>query len=154
VPHTGEVFSVRPPMLPTLLASLALQQPFTPTRRAALIGIGSATVLPVGRVLAEETPRVLTDEEMAARVARKMELIRQQDKGARAASPSGVSGVPPRPGLDSYSVTDFNPEAGANLRAKSFTENAKAALAKQEELKKRDKKQKRDDLCEMLGRGC
>ena len=40
------------------------------------------------------------------------------------------------------------------LRGRSVIDNAKTALAKQDELKKRDKKQKRDDLCEMLGRGC
>ena len=50
--------------------------------------------------------------------------------------------------------SDFNPEAAVALRSRTFAENAKATLAKQEELKKRDAKQKRDDLCEMLGRGC
>lgn len=75
---------------------------------------------------------------------------------------------------------DYNPEASANLRSKSIEQNLKESLAKQAEhnqsaahyieklvivrslpacglqaeLKKRDKKQKREDLCEMLGRGC
>ena len=88
--------------------------------------------------------RFLTDEEVAAAAARRRELAQQQDiqRGGFASALEG--------GIRS----DYNPEAGANLRSRSFVDNAKATLAKQDELKKRNAKQKRDDLCEMLGRGC
>ena len=84
---------------------------------------------------------------MAARVARKQELLRAQARG-------GGGGGGGNGGMDGYIASDINPEAGVNLRARSAIDNAKIALAKQEELKKRSKAQKRDDLCEMLGRGC
>ncbi len=83
---------------------------------------------------------------MAARVARKQELLRAQARGGGGGGGNG--------GMDGYIASDINPEAGVNLRARSAIDNAKIALAKQEELKKRSKAQKRDDLCEMLGRGC
>ena len=83
---------------------------------------------------------VLTDEEMAARVARKEMLLRQQSRA--------------QPGLDMAIRSDINPEAAATLRSRSMTDNARASLAKQAELQSRDKLRKRDDLCEMLGRGC
>ena len=83
---------------------------------------------------------------MAARVARKQELLRAQARGSGGGGGNG--------GMDGYIASDINPEAGVNLRARSAIDNAKIALAKQEELKKRSKAQKRDDLCEMLGRGC
>ena len=85
----------------------------------------------------------LTDEELAER-KRKRELANSMDiqKGGFASS------------LTSDIRSDYNPEAGVNLRARSLADNTKLAMAKQEEMKKRDKKQKRDDLCEMLGRGC
>eukprot|EP00966_Prymnesium_polylepis_P201291 4664024-Prymnesium_polylepis.1 len=82
----------------------------------------------------------LSDEEMAARVARKQELLRQRSGGKTVSS------------LDIRS--DINPESAVALRSRSIIENAKETLAKQEEMKKRNKAQKRDDLCEMLGRGC
>ena len=88
-------------------------------------------------------PIVLTDEEMAARVARKQELLRAQSRRG-----SGGSG------LEGSIRSDFNPDAAVSLRSRSVLDNAKEAMRKQEEMKSRDKKQKRDDLCEMLGRGC
>ncbi len=86
---------------------------------------------------------VLSDEEMAARVARKQELLRRAKNGG---GPTPVSATDIR--------SDVNPDAGVNLRNRSFAENTKAAMDKQAELKSRDKAQKREDLCEMLGRGC
>ena len=112
----------------------------------------------MARAAEPEPLRVLTEEEMEARVARKMELLRQRDAAA-----TGRSSPAMDPGeqqifnqqiYESSIRSDFNPDAGVNLRSRSIIDNAKASLAKQEELKKRDKKQKRDDLCEMLGRGC
>ena len=91
---------------------------------------------------AADGPVQLTDEEMEARVARKMELLRQQS-----ASSSGSV-------YEANIRSDYNPDAAVALRSRSFVDNAKVALSKQKELKARDKKQKRDDLCEMLGRGC
>ena len=87
--------------------------------------------------------RFLTDDE-AADAARTRQLAQQQDiqRGGFASTLSG--------GIRS----DYNPEAGANLRSRSMVDNAKSTLAKQDEMKKRKSKQKRDDLCEMLGRGC
>ncbi|KAJ1641452.1 hypothetical protein T492DRAFT_919700 [Pavlovales sp. CCMP2436] len=69
----------------------------------------------------------LTEEEKAARA------LRRQSK---AASP------------------DYNPDAGLDLRSKGRDENLRSSLAKQSEMKKRDKKVKGQDMCEMLGRGC
>jgi len=108
--------------------------------------VAAAPVVPAPDFVASDVaaPPALTDEEMAARVARKMELL----KNAKAAAAGGK----PMAGADVRS--DVNPEAGVNLRSKSSFENAKAALEKQKEMKSRDKMQKRDDLCEMLGRGC
>ena len=98
----------------------------------------------------------MSDEE-AARVQRKMELLRAKSGGAPAPKPS----IDAQTGMqmnqqffESNMRSDYNPEAAAALRSRSFVENAKATLASQEELKKRDKKQKREDMCEMLGRGC
>ena len=114
------------------------------TRRTVIsAGASAAAMTPaVPRVFAEdEAPRVLTEEEMAARVARKQELLR------RSVSPSDyVSATDVR--------SDINPDAAVALRGRSVGDNLKASLAKQDELKSRSKKQKRDDLCEMLGRGC
>ena len=90
---------------------------------------------------------MLTEEEMAARVRRKQELLKAKSSG-------GAFGGVTASGLDGSIRSDFNPDAGVDLRSRSVLENTKYALAKQEEMKKRDKKQKRDDLCEMLGRGC
>lgn len=56
--------------------------------------------------------------------------------------------------MDGAMRSDVNPEAAVSLRSKSVIDNAKSSLQKQEELKKRNKAQKREDLCEMLGRGC
>ena len=86
-----------------------------------------------------EAPVVLTDEEMAARVRRKQELLRERQLGL-------IKGTDLPP--------DYNPEAGTNLRAKSIGQNLKESLEKQKELKQRKTSLKRDDLCEMLGRGC
>ena len=99
---------------------------------------------------------MLTDEEMAARVARKQELLKQQS--ARKASDAQMifngDYQKGNRALDSNIRSDFNPDAGEALRSRSFVDNAKNSLAKQEELRTRNKAQKRDDLCEMLGRGC
>lgn len=81
----------------------------------------------------------LSDEEMAARVRRKQELLRQRQLNL-------VKGTD--------LPLDFNPEAGTNLRAKSIEQNLKESLEKQKEMKQRKTANKRDDMCEMLGRGC
>ena len=98
---------------------------------------------------------IMSDEE-AARVARKMELLRAKSGGAPAPRvPDAQTGMQLNQAVFEAGIrSDFNPEAAVALRSRTFAENAKATLAKQEELKKRDAKQKRDDLCEMLGRGC
>ena len=99
---------------------------------------------------------VLTEDEMAARVARKLELQRKARGGGGGMTSTAA---PTADGIPSSAYTadirsDVNPEAGVDLRSRSFLENTKIALEKQEELAKRDQKQKREDLCEMLGRGC
>ena len=111
------------------------------SRRTAIVSGVTLASMPLSVLAGDEAPVVLTDEEMAARVARKQELLRRQ--GGLGASGSA---------LDVRS--DINPEAGVNLRSRSIIENTKSALAKQEEMRKRDTATKRDDLCEMLGRGC
>ena len=113
---------------------------------AAATGAATGTLLTIGLsppANAAEDNQVLSDEEMAARIARKMELL-QSGKGPR--GPRTVRATDVR--------SDINPEASENLRARSAIENAKIAMEKQAEIKNRDKSQKRDDLCEMLGRGC
>ena len=100
---------------------------------------------PVPNANAAEDNQVLTDEEMAARIARKMELLRASKSGGGSGGPTGRA-------TDIRS--DINPEAAVNLRSRSAIENAKIAMEKQKELKTRDNAQKREDLCEMLGRGC
>lgn len=102
---------------------------------------------PVPNANAAEDNQVLTDEEMAARIARKMELLRASKSGG-----GGSGGGPTGRATDIRS--DINPEAAVNLRSRSALENAKIAMEKQKELKTRDNAQKREDLCEMLGRGC
>ena len=130
-------------------AMLAALQPPQLSRRVALSAAAAAFAMPV--FADESAPRVLTDEEMEARVARKMELLRAASgKGGKSsAANAGLAS-----GLDSSRRSDINPDAAVQLRSRSVIDNAKVAMAKQDEMKKRDKKQKRDDLCEMLGRGC
>ena len=99
-------------------------------------------MFPAANAHAAEDNQVLTDDEMAARVARKMELLRASKSSAGATARA----------TDVRS--DVNPEAAASLRSRSAVENAKIAMEKQKEMKSRDKAQKREDLCEMLGRGC
>lgn len=117
-----------------------------PRRAYCLAGVAACLSRPTPAVADEDYKLlnreavVLTEEEMASRVARKQELLR-----AKGAAPQGSA-------TDVRS--DVNPEAGITLRSRSIEDNLKASLAKQDELKKRDKKQKRDDMCEMLGRGC
>ena len=94
---------------------------------------------------------MLTDEEMAARVARKRELILQKEGASKDYQEVAKDS---QAAIESSIRSDINPEAGQNLRSRSLADNARASLAKQDELKSRSKKQKRDDLCEMLGRGC
>ena len=86
---------------------------------------------------------------MAARVARKQALL-------KASKPSGGprdNTLPVGAAVNDIR-SDVNPEAGENLRNRSVVENAKIALEKQNEMRGRNKMQKRDDLCEMFGRGC
>ena len=73
---------------------------------------------------------------MAARVARKEELLKAKRKGG------------------GQKIPGVNSNAGANLRSRLAIENAKIAMEKQKEMKSRDKMERRDNLCKMLGRGC
>lgn len=135
--------------------ALATSQPTT--RRDALtkgwnmavVAGTAATFLPKASYAAEDNT-VLSDDEMAARIARKMELL----KTGKAPAPSAPKGLD----MDRAPITDIrsdvNPEAGVNLRSRSTLENAKVALEKQKEMNNRDKAKKREDMCEMLGRGC
>lgn len=118
------------------------------TRRETLSGWTAAALATTGLVyhpfvsLAAEENTALSEDEMAARVARKKELLAQNKAGVKAPVAAGDI------------RSDVNPEASANLRSRSVLENAKIAVEKQSEMKSRNKMQKRDDLCEMLGRGC
>jgi len=114
-------------------------------RRTALInGIAAVGIiaLPTIAFAAEDNVSV-SEEEMAAKVKRKMELLGRVQANPEAAPMAAMQ-----------IRSDVNPEAGSNLRSRSSFENAKVALEKQKEMKNRTKQQKRDDLCEMLGRGC
>ena len=95
---------------------------------------------------------MLSDEEMAARIARKMELLNKSKSGGGGGGGGGLGGEGTTPVTDIRS--DVNPEAAVNLRSRSAVENAKIAMDKQKEMKSRDNAKKREDLCEMLGRGC
>ena len=125
-------------------ATLLLQRRALATVVAAIVANKGS---PQPLMAIEAVPVLLTDQEMGARVARKMELLRQQSAGTRPTASSGSV-------YEANIRSDFNPDAAVSLRSRSFVENAKASLSKQQELKTRDKKQKRDDMCEMLGRGC
>ena len=85
---------------------------------------------------------------MAARIARKMELLQKSKAGGSGGGSGGIKS----PYSDIRS--DINPEAAVNLRSRSAVDNAKIAMEKQKEMKSRDNAKKREDLCEMLGRGC
>ena len=111
----------------------------------SIIAIGAGTAfLPISHANAAEDNQVISDEEMAARVARKQELLRSSKSSGGGRPPVGASDI----------RSDVNPDAAVSLRSRSAIENAKIAMAKQKELNSRDKAQKREDLCEMLGRGC
>ena len=118
---------------------------------SSILAIGAGTAfLPTSHANAAEDNQVLTDDEMQARVARKMELLR---------AAKSKTGGPPARASDSDKFpsdirSDVNPDAAVNLRSRSAVENAKIAMQKQKEMKTRDTAQKREDLCEMLGRGC
>jgi hypothetical protein len=110
---------------------------------AKTFGIAAAAAVSFAPVAAfADEGTALSEEEMAARLARKRELQKAASNGQQLM----------RAATDIRS--DVNPEAGTNLRSRSFVDNAKIAMEKQEEMKSRDKAQKREDLCEMLGRGC
>ena len=99
----------------------------------------------------------LTDDEMAAKVAKKLALLNgtASSSGSSGGSGAGSSGFGADLPTGAMNIrSDINPEAGQNLRSKTSLENMQLALEKQKELKNRSKTQKRDDLCEMLGRGC
>lgn len=137
-------------LLFALLAPTAVGLTVSCSRRAALAS-AAVSLVPASIALpcfaAEPEPlRVLTEEEMAERVARKAALLRAQDSGRSLVGSGSL--------YESDIRSDVNPEAGVNLRSRSVVENARAAMAKQDEMAKRDKQKKRDDLCEMLGRGC
>jgi hypothetical protein len=85
-----------------------------------------------------------SDEE-AARIAKKLEL---QKRSAAAA----VTGAVPNPGqLDPALAprNDFNPDACANLRKRTLSQSMAVEKAREKEYKRT-----REDLCEVLGRGC
>mmetsp|Transcript_19415 Transcript_19415/g.29393 ORF Transcript_19415/g.29393 Transcript_19415/m.29393 type:complete len:148 (+) Transcript_19415:124-567(+) len=114
---------------------------FSASTAAATAIIANNSIMGIAPAKAEEGV-ALTEEEMAARIAKKQELLRRAKSGE--APPAAASDI----------RSDVNPSAGVNLRNRSLAENAKNALDKQKEMEKRDKRQKREDLCEMLGRGC
>ena len=120
----------------------------SPTRREALsAGWATASLAflsTAAPAFADGDAVVLSDEEMAARIARKQALKNAQKQSGRDQFPTSATDI----------RSDVNPEAAVNLRARSLQENTKIAMDKQKELKSRDKSQKREDLCEMLGRGC
>jgi hypothetical protein len=132
----------------------SLRAPDVPCTRRSCLTAAGLSLLPLAACAGEPEPMVmLTDEEMAARVARKQELLRAQSaKKAKDAQflfngdyQRGVRSNQQM--LDGSIRSDVNPEAGEALRSRSFLENARATLAKQDELKNRDKLQKREDLC-------
>ncbi len=119
----------------------------SPTRREALSAgwaTASLAFLSTAAPAFADDAVVLSDEEMAARIARKQALKNASKPSGRDQFPASATDI----------RSDVNPEAAANLRARSLQENTKIAMEKQKELKSRDKSQKREDLCEMLGRGC
>ena len=130
------------------------------TTTTTLVGLWFGTVMTGATPLiaSAEDNIVLSEDEMAARVARKLELQRKARGGGGSSSASSDGGVLgegiPASAYTANIRSDVNPEAAIDLRSRSFIENTKIAIAKQEEMNKRDKEQKREDLCEMLGRGC
>ena len=108
------------------IAAAALQPAaqFAADRRSVLVSAAAATISVALPVNADEAPRVLTDAEMEARVARKMELLRKMGS-ASAPKPTsmgangGLGEV-----LAGSSRSDYNPEAAVNLRSRSVAEYA------------------------------
>jgi hypothetical protein len=123
----------------------ALAAPSSTRREAISAGWAAAslTFLTTIQPANAEENKVLSDEDMAARIALKKALKSGAARGSDAV-----------PGAASDIRSDVNPAAAANLRARSLAENAQNSAEKQKEMKSRDKKQKREDMCEMLGRGC
>lgn len=78
-----------------------------------------------------------------------MELLKAKKSGGGGSDDGGMMA----PGASDIR-SDVNPDAGVNLRSRSALENAKIAMDKQKEMKGRKTAQKREDMCEMLGRGC
>mmetsp|Transcript_5310 Transcript_5310/g.12056 ORF Transcript_5310/g.12056 Transcript_5310/m.12056 type:complete len:164 (+) Transcript_5310:171-662(+) len=144
--------------LTTALSTIPAKQHTSPSnainRRNAFssifaIGVGATAFLPVIANAGEDN-QVLNDDEMAARVARKMELLKKKSGGGGPAAARSDNMAPGATDIRS----DVNPDAGVNLRSRSALENAKIAMDKQKEMKGRDVAKKREDMCEMLGRGC
>jgi len=130
-----------------LALAVALVSPGTCLRAASRRAIFQAAAAgTAARALAPHTSVaddfvVLTDEEMAARVRRKEELLRAKSGGKKQVSSTDVR-------------SDVNPDAGLSLRSRSLGDNYKASQKKAEALKEMSRQEKRDELCEMLGRGC
>ncbi len=128
-------------LIGTLCPGAALVVRPVPRRQAVAGAVATlaASLASHASVAFADEPVVLTDEEMAARVALKQELLRRKSGGG---------------GMPITSEPDYNPAAGVNLRSRSIGENFLIEKEKQDEYKKRDKMQRRDDMCELLGRGC
>ena len=114
----------------------------TPPPPAVAAATGEGSVSPPSPPPAEES----NDE--AARIARKLALQKRSSSPAPAATTSGL----PNAGFLEPSLAprvDFNPEAGANLRKRSLSESMAVEKRREKEYKRT-----REDLCEVLGRGC
>ena len=102
---------------------LNIGTPFDGLCRRTAITSAAAFVLsiPLTAVHADEgAPIVLTEAEMAARVARKQELLKRQSAGASSFAGAGALEI----------RSDVNPDAAVNLRSRSVLDNAKVATSR------------------------
>ena len=83
----------------------------------------------------------------------KLERKKQLQNAKAASPPPGISGLP-EDAVVANIRSDINPEAGENLRKMTLEQNLKRSQAIQSSIKNRSTAEKREDLCEMLGRGC
>mmetsp|Transcript_83320 Transcript_83320/g.130072 ORF Transcript_83320/g.130072 Transcript_83320/m.130072 type:complete len:195 (+) Transcript_83320:37-621(+) len=115
-------------------------------RDAIAAGIGFAAAPVYAQVGADMPPEMMGRQmlnEMETKTTQMRELTPEELKAKRAKRRKGKAVDP-----------DNNPDAGINMRGRSYVENTKRAMEFNERLNKMSEKEKKEELCEMLGRGC
>lgn len=114
----------------------------------AIVAAADVPASPLPPAPASPPPPAEESNDEEARIARKLALQKRSSSPLPASSTSGL----PNAGFLEPSLApraDFNPEAGANLRKRSLSESMAVEKKREKEYKRT-----REDLCEVLGRGC